>query len=167
MNDLIRELYHFELHRKDGITSRIPFALTLITLLGSLNVYLGKHFPTCNIVLSFILCLLLAIATVALALAIYSFYMCLIGRDYKVLALGSEFLAWHQDVLDYFGPEQNTLAKQHIDRELLKRMAEATDENSMVNNIRTAYLNLVYIRLGITAASILAYGIVYAFVVIF
>ena len=162
MNDLIKDLYEFELGRKDGITSRLPFSLTVLTLVGSLVAFLAKHLPSCALTWRCTLAAPLLVAIVALVCAAYNMYMCLLGRCYKALALGSDFLKWRDDVMQHFGQSGRQAALDYVDRSLCERMVEATDVNSRINDVRAAHLNRAYIAIGIAAVSTVLYAIILA-----
>ena len=162
MNELIKDLYEFELSRKDGITSRLPFSLTILTLVGSLVAFLAKYLPSCTVVWRCVLAAPLLVAILALVCAAYNLYMCLLSRCYKALALGSEFLKWRDDVMQHFVESDRQAALDYIDRSLCERMVEATDVNSRINDIRTAHLNRSCISMGIAAVSAVLYAIILA-----
>lgn len=156
--DVIKDIYEFELRRRDEVTNRLSVAVTVITILGTVLGYFVSHFKFSYNPRSILMGLVLLVDFILLSLAVFNFFLALIGRVYQVLPPALEIIKWKLKVQQHFGAKSKKRAQEFIDDGIRQRMAQAADHNSKINQWRSAYLNRSYFRLAFSAAISIIYS---------
>jgi len=138
--NLFRELYVFELNRRDKLADTMNSLITGLAILGGFLGYLVENHPFSVEVPSILFVLLSAPALVFYGLAAYNaiLYYHLRGQ-YQAIPTLVDLRAYYEDVLTVFykqNPDIEGTADSAFENYLNTRYAEATDKNAVLNDYR-------------------------------
>jgi len=138
---LIKELYEYELARKEEIASRGNLLVTGLTLVAGVLGYLTQSY---HYSLDFSTCAFLVLITPAFAFYAIAIY-CLVNfykaYKYQVLETPQKLLEHEKELVQYCKeyPSLDTSAERLFDEYLNKIYVECTDTNSRCNDSKAAY----------------------------
>lgn len=139
-----KEAYHFELGRKDQITSNLNLPLTVLTLVGALLAYYLENLPSgIPNYLTYLIIVLIVASILCMCSSIYFLYRCLFGYTYGYVS-NTQMIAEHVKALRIYNEFVAEDKRLDIDKELEALLSEqysiCATENWYNNKRKLGYL---------------------------
>lgn len=159
--ELFKELYLYELHRKEELTGRVTVLLTAVTVVGALGGYLLKAHQISRDFWSLTFGVLLMPAVISYCRSIYCLTRLYSGYKYAAMPTPANLQAYYEELTTFYG--DNPGAKGDADKAfstyLDKKYAKATEVNVRNNEIKAAYhakslQSLIFALLFVTLAAL-------------
>lgn len=149
--DLYKELYLFEIGRKDKISDSVSTLITGMVIVGGAIGYFIENHSFSWDGLSIAFSMLLAVAIVLYALAIISL-ISIYGYKYQLIPFASSLKDYYVQLEEYYdqNPDEDGNPDSSFENYLNNRYAEATVVNAKHNDVRGAYQGRIF--------SVLAYS---------
>ena len=139
--ELFKELYLYELSRKEELTGRVTILLTAVTVVGAVVGSLLEAHPISGDVLSLIFGSLLILAIFFYGSSVYYLTRLYTGYTYKAIPTPAKLQAYYQELVTFYteNPEEKGGAREKFQTYINKRYAEATEVNALNNEAKAAY----------------------------
>ncbi len=139
--DLFKELYLFELSRKEQLTGRVAVLLTAVTVVGALVGFLLEAHAISTDPLSLIFESLLMLAIFFYGSSVYYLTRLYSGYMYEAIPTPSKLKAYYQELVKFYNdnPEATGGASEKFQDYLNDRYAKATEINVLNNETKAAY----------------------------
>lgn len=144
--DFYKELYYFELDRKDKINSYLSFPLAILVLIIGVVSYFLNNLPSFNInsILSNLFHLFLICLSVNILCSLYYFIKSIYGYGYGYIATATEIDSYIKKLEEY-NKEAPTKQRENIETAfeelLLKQYSEYSSINSKNNDTKSRCLH--------------------------
>lgn len=159
--DLFKELYMYELHRKEELTGRVTVLLSAVTVVGALGGYLLKSQAIQMDLWSLIFGVLLVTAGIFYGRSIYCLTRLYSGYEYAAIPTPARLQDYYEELITFYknNHEEKGDADSAFTTYLNKRYAEATEVNVLNNEAKAAYharslQSLVFALLFVTLAAL-------------
>lgn len=139
--DLLKELYFFELNRKQQLESSLVLPVAVLTGLGGAVFSFAKSFRYGSNMKTYVFVAALLGATVSLMWVVFYLIRMTHRFTYEILPSSSELLSFYESNRDYYrtvGAEFK--ADEDFDRELRRAYAKANTKNSQNNVSKAGFL---------------------------
>ncbi len=160
---LFKELYLYELSRKEELTGRVTVLLTAVTVIGALGGYLLKSDQTSKDLWSFIISILLVPAAGFYGRSIYYLNRLYSGYEYAAMPTPASLQNYYGELVTFY--RDNPEAEGDIDSTftayLDKKYAKATEINAANNESKAVYHAGSIQSLVLTLLFLTLAGIVY------
>ncbi|MCI0426595.1 MAG: hypothetical protein L0Z46_01100 [Nitrospiraceae bacterium] len=143
--DLYKEMYYFELQRRNHLISSLALPVGVITILAGGLFYYLQRLPSLSFdpwVVAFFA--LLAFGGISLAVAIICLALAAQSYEYGYIPTPSEIEGYRRALIQYY--EENPGVSPGLDQDfhtfICSRLLEHTERNTRTNDIRSGYLSI-------------------------
>jgi hypothetical protein len=152
-NNFFKEMYLFELNRKDQLAENINSLITILAIIGGLLGYLIQdyHFfdNIPSLLFIFFFCLALLLYGIAIYHTIIYFYP---PVGYEGIPISSELISYYNELVAYYNkyPNAEGDAASFFTSYLDGKYIQATDLNSGINDYRAECQRKAFQKLSVT-----------------
>lgn len=139
--ELFKELYLFELQRKEELTGRVTVLLTAVTVVGAMGGYLLKAYQISSDLWSLTLGALLLATLIFYSRSVYCLTRLYSGYEYEAMPTPAKLQAYYEELEAFYrdNPEEEGNVDSTFTKYLNRKYAKATEVNVKNNEIKAAY----------------------------
>jgi hypothetical protein len=139
--ELFKELYLYELQRKEELTGRVTVLLTAVTVVGAFGGYLLKAYQIKSDLWSLIVGVLLLAALILYSRSVYCLTRLYSGYEYEAMPTPAKLQAYYEELEAFYqaNPEEEGNVDSTFTKYLNRKYSKATEVNVQNNEIKAAY----------------------------